>query len=34
MVRSGAGVIANVSVELNQPEKHQAKFALSRVLLK
>jgi len=26
-------VIANISVELNKPEKHQAKFCLSRVLL-
>jgi hypothetical protein len=34
MVRSGAGVIANISVQLNQPEKHQTKFCLSRVLLK
>jgi hypothetical protein len=34
MVRSGAGVIANISVELNKPEKHNKKFCLSRVLLK
>jgi hypothetical protein len=34
MVRSGAGVIANISVQLNKPEKHDAKFCLSRVLLK
>ncbi|UJR35782.1 hypothetical protein I4U23_028530 [Adineta vaga] len=33
MVRSGAGVIANISVQLNKPEKHDAKFCLSRVLL-
>jgi len=33
MVRSGAGVIANVSVQLNQQEKTNAKFSLSRVLL-
>jgi len=34
MVRSGSGVIANISVELNKPEKYNAKFCLSRVLLK
>ena len=34
MVRSGAGVIANISVQLNKPDKHHAKFCLSRVLLK
>lgn len=33
MVRSGAGVIANISVQLNQQEKTNAKFSLSRVLL-
>ena len=34
MVRSGAGVIANISVQLNKPEKAATKFYLSRVLLK
>ncbi|CAF1477308.1 unnamed protein product [Rotaria magnacalcarata] len=33
MVRSGSGVIANISVQLNKSEKHDAKFCLSRVLL-
>ncbi|CAF0755269.1 unnamed protein product [Rotaria sp. Silwood1] len=33
MVRSGSGVIANISVDLNKPEKHNVKFSLSRVLL-
>ncbi|CAF0834275.1 unnamed protein product [Adineta steineri] len=33
MVRSGSGVIANISVQLNKPEKHDTKFCLSRVLL-
>lgn len=34
MVRSGSGVIANISVQLDKPEKQDAKFCLSRVLLK
>ncbi|CAF1571082.1 unnamed protein product [Rotaria sordida] len=33
MVRSGSGVVANISVDLNKPEKHNKKFCLSRVLL-
>jgi len=33
MVRSGAGVIANISVQLDEPEKRDTKFCLSRVLL-
>ncbi|CAF3337952.1 unnamed protein product [Rotaria socialis] len=33
MVRSGSGVVANISVQLNKSEKHDAKFCLSRVLL-
>ncbi|CAF3900673.1 unnamed protein product [Rotaria magnacalcarata] len=32
-VFGGSGVIANISVQLNKSEKHDAKFCLSRVLL-
>ena len=34
MVRSGSGIIANITVQLDKSEKYDTKFCLSRVLLK
>ncbi len=33
MVRSGSGVIANISAQLNKSDEHDAQCCLSRILL-